>query len=328
MLRQITIIIALAILPLIGFATIRVASSNGNWGTASTWSPSGVPTCGDTMVINSGVTVTVTTSFDSDEPSCADQMHIKVMGTLKFSTGKKMYLPCSSFVEIPSGGVLQKGTGGGSSNLIDICGVTVWKAADGNVSGPITYGTGAPLPVELTDFFAKMIDNFALLEWITASERNNSHFNVERSQDGEIWEYLGHVAGVGTVNTTQTYNYEDYGVDVFRDYYYRLIQIDLNGNKEISPVVMAEGLSGREIPAYEIVIDGREVSVIFNESSDNDVGVLVVDAAGTLISHDRLGKVGKGDFLAFDIPVRDSGWFAIVLQVGTRIQTEKMFFLK
>ena len=44
------------------------ATSNGNWNNSGTWD-NGVPSCGDTIVIDSGVTVTVTAMVNLDETS-------------------------------------------------------------------------------------------------------------------------------------------------------------------------------------------------------------------------------------------------------------------
>ncbi len=41
------------------FAATKTATTTGNWGTASIWSPSGVPAAGDDVIINSGITVTI-----------------------------------------------------------------------------------------------------------------------------------------------------------------------------------------------------------------------------------------------------------------------------
>ena len=41
------------------FATSYEAKANGNWGTAGTWTPSGVPGSSDTVTIDAGVTVTM-----------------------------------------------------------------------------------------------------------------------------------------------------------------------------------------------------------------------------------------------------------------------------
>jgi hypothetical protein len=86
-----------------------------------------------------------------------------------------------------------------------------------------------PLPVELTSFTASMTEfNTALLKWSTESETNNDRFEIERSQDGAEFEYLGQVKGAGTTNKAHNYSLIDEnplpGVS-----YYRLRQVDLDG---------------------------------------------------------------------------------------------------
>ena len=55
-----------------------------------------------------------------------------------------------------------------------------------------------PLPVELLYFQAALKNENVELSWQTASERENDHFIVERSNDGFNWEFLEKVEGAGT----------------------------------------------------------------------------------------------------------------------------------
>jgi hypothetical protein len=131
--------------------------TDGNWNSFATWS-NGVPACGDTIIVDSATTVTVSSSVGLEESDgCSIPIHLKIAGTLHFNTGRKMYLSCNSFLEIPTGGKLEKGSGGGNSNVIDICATTVWNAGSGSKSGPITYGSGTPLPITLLSFDACLI---------------------------------------------------------------------------------------------------------------------------------------------------------------------------
>ncbi|MFT7099742.1 MAG: hypothetical protein ACJA19_000241, partial [Bacteroidia bacterium] len=57
-----------------------------------------------------------------------------------------------------------------------------------NVEG---VGSTQPLPVDLLSFSADWQGEDAVVEWETASELNNSHFDVERSFDGSGFEYIG-----------------------------------------------------------------------------------------------------------------------------------------
>ncbi len=96
--------------------------------------------------------------------------------------------------------------------------------------------TGSALPIELTRFEGKNQVVYNLLTWQTASETNNKGFDIERSSDGRNFTNIGFVAGKGTTNKTQAYRFEDNtsNSDIA---YYRLKQLDLDGQFEYSKVV-------------------------------------------------------------------------------------------
>lgn len=98
---------------------------------------------------------------------------------------------------------------------------------DTNESGLITVVD--PVPVELTYFNAKYVEDFVLLEWETASEANNLGFNIERKKDNAGWSKIAFVQGKGTSSSSQKYSYKDTDKLESGVYYYRLKQIDLNG---------------------------------------------------------------------------------------------------
>lgn len=178
-----------------------VSQANGNWNTAATWLCNGVvrlPTCNDTIDIATGTEVTVTNQ--NDYTVCGGTMALDVHGTLTFTSGNKVRLPCGSLLSVQTGGVVRKsGSGGGSSTLISICGTTVWKAEDGQLDGPIAYG-GDILPVELIFLKASNNEHGSLVEWSTASETNNDRFEIFTSQDGDEWKQERVVLGAGNSN--------------------------------------------------------------------------------------------------------------------------------
>jgi len=94
----------------------------------------------------------------------------------------------------------------------------------------------AILPVELVEFNAQVIEgNQALLSWVTESELNNKHFVIERSIDGQVFNAIGVVEGNGTSNNINYYSYIDETPFYGRNYY-RLKQIDFDGQYELSEV--------------------------------------------------------------------------------------------
>ncbi|UII22739.1 T9SS type A sorting domain-containing protein [Fulvivirga ligni] len=91
------------------------------------------------------------------------------------------------------------------------------------------------LPVELTSFDVDGKDDYNELHWSTASELNNDGFEVQRSKDGKSFETIAWVAGHGTTNDEKLYSFVDYE-PLKGNNYYRLKQIDFDGQYEYSPV--------------------------------------------------------------------------------------------
>ncbi|HMQ63894.1 MAG TPA: T9SS type A sorting domain-containing protein [Flavilitoribacter sp.] len=103
------------------------------------------------------------------------------------------------------------------------------------------------LPVELTFFKAKQQGGAVELTWQTAAEINNDFFEVQRSGDGDRWETVARVNGAG--NSTQSLNYAL--TDRFPlsgQSYYRLRQVDFNGEFRFSEVAAIAAPSGGESP--------------------------------------------------------------------------------
>src|SRR5690606_18590591 len=86
------------------------------------------------------------------------------------------------------------------------------------------------LPVNLTTFTAAIKNSNVQLRWTTASEKNNSHFNIHRSQDRKEFEKIAVIAAGGNSAELLHYNYRDNallpGIN-----YYRLEQEDFDGKK-------------------------------------------------------------------------------------------------
>lgn len=94
------------------------------------------------------------------------------------------------------------------------------------------------VPVELTSFGALVNGRNVQLNWTTASEKNNSGFEVHKKVNG-IWENIGFVPGNGTTTENKSYSFID--KDLLQGKYsYRLKQIDFDGTFEYSEVVETE----------------------------------------------------------------------------------------
>lgn len=96
------------------------------------------------------------------------------------------------------------------------------------------------LPIEFLSFSAHLVkDVKTQLNWTTATEINNSHFNIQHSINGKDWITLEKVQGAGTSNTPQHYNWLHEQPNIGQNFY-RLEQVDFNGASTFSPIQIVE----------------------------------------------------------------------------------------
>ena len=108
----------------------------------------------------------------------------------------------------------------------------------------ITGGGFISLPVELTSFTASASGSDVTLNWATATETNNSGFEVHRKLENTGWERVSFVEGHGTTTEIHNYQYIDNvsGIQA-TSLSYRLKQIDYDGSYEYSEVVEVTNLA-------------------------------------------------------------------------------------
>lgn len=144
---------------------------------------------------------------------------------------------------VNEGGIIQRGSTLGED------GAGAVKALDISAFSPFTFASQDgvnPLPVELVSFIGSREEAGVRLQWETASELNNSHFEVQRSSNAKNWAIIGQVEGKGTTHESQNYTYLD--AEKGRGaVYYRLKQVDFDGKFEYSPLVQLNQLEQQEV---------------------------------------------------------------------------------
>jgi hypothetical protein len=99
---------------------------------------------------------------------------------------------------------------------------------------PFTLGSSTalnPLPVTLSKFEAKCNHNKVLIQWETASEKNNNYFKLEKSEDAKLWRTIKIENSKGNSSINTNYSYEDLGE--IKGNYYRLSQTDFDEKSEM-----------------------------------------------------------------------------------------------
>ena len=136
----------------------------------------------------------------------------------------------------------------------------------------LSVNSSIALPIELISFNAKKHEDNVQIYWETATEINNDYFIVERSFDGVHFSPISRINGAG--NSTHIINYsiedQDYvnGIN-----YYRLTQVDFNGDETISKIVAVDMTKRNGTVIKVINTLGQEVNenysgIVFDVYSD------------------------------------------------------------
>lgn len=172
-----------------------------------------------------------------------------------------------------------------------------FKSGDGyqlnvsNSNATLTTGTTDPcscinpLPVELVSFDAFLDErkNEITLKWATASELNNSHFEVQRSLDGNRFDFLDVVQGNGNTSLLQSYTSID-KYPVPGENYYRLKQVDFDGSQTYSDIVSVK-ISTESIISSVIPNPIQDVAIVrFGEKMPRHAKLQVLSATGQVMA--------------------------------------------
>jgi len=259
--------------------------SSGDWNESDNWSPIGIPSPGDIIIIPEGKKLDINEQLNWGSSATTTFV---VFGELHFDNGKKITLSCGSNVIVQDGSIT-KGNGGGNSNYINICNNVVWNAATGDLNNVVENFAGIPspiaLPIELKTFKAYTKGSNIEIYWSTASESNNDFFSVERSIDGENFEIIGEIEGAGNSNQFLEYIFTD-KEPLDQVSYYRLKQTDYNLDYSYSEIVAVKSEVKKEqiFKVYPNPVNKSESIKLYVSGLDSKVlEVSVYNSYGRLV---------------------------------------------
>lgn len=312
----------ITILSSIGYSQQCESLVTGDWGNVNTWSCDGVnriPTCGDTILVRSGNTVSVTNQYNLQ--ACGLPIILDVTGILQFSNGNKLELPCNSILSIQTGGIVRKSTaGGGSSTLISICNSNIWTAGDGPLNGPISYG-GEILPVELIRFEGEINGSDAELKWSTATEHNNDYFSIYRSEDDVNWLLAQVVLASGNSNVRNDYSVIVSNVET--NTLFKLEQTDFDGSEEALGIIELSYTQVKEDKQFSVYPNPTSNKIYFKGLPKNFSGSFsLLGLGGNVVYQSSLDANNQG--IDLDQLGLESGVYSGVIASALRSETVKI----
>jgi len=199
---------------------------------------------------------------------------------------------------------------------------------------PFTFGskaifrTGAlTVPVEFSRISGTQSNNNVQINWSTAIEVGNESFTVERAFDDSGWEAVGTVEGAGNSIRNLNYSLTDLN-PVSGINYYRVKQVDFNGDFDYSETIQVVYYSDKdiELTPNPASISGADMPMLYVYSELESIAtVILFDVAGKQISSQKQSvQIGQN---RYHIPVSDlnKGIYMVRLHIGDHQSTHKLY---
>ena len=213
-------------------------------------------------------------------------------------------------------------------------------SADGKIIGITAYTalgepravllrTNEPVPVELISFTAISNNSTVNLNWTTATELNNSGFEVQRKSKNSDWNPIGFIKGYGTTTTQNDYSYTDQsplsGINI-----YRLKQIDYDGTFDYSSEVEMEIVPAEYVLQQNYPNPFNPTTTInFNIPKEDFVNVTIFNSLGEEVATLLDGVMSAGSHsLTFDANGFASCLYILKMTSGSYSNTIKMNLMK
>lgn len=140
----------------------------------------------------------------------------------------------------------------------------------------------------LVNFSAAYGRNFFDLNWNTIPGQSSDHFEIERSTDGNNFEKVGEVKKSGALSPNESFYFRDnVRPTLARNYdlYYRLKQIDANGESTYSKVLITRMYNSRTLASLSITPDPVANDILVNVQLKirSFVVIKLTDKTGNLV---------------------------------------------
>ena len=296
--------------------TTCTSTGNGQWASAFNCTGSGTPVVYDVIP---GDTIQLVTNHISLVDS------VFISGILNFDNGRKIDMQNTGLVVIAPGGRVQGGNGGSGfrfSGSTTVVGPFNDSGASYAQAGHTAFVFGNPLPVSWNGIKLEAQGTALNVEWSTASELNNSMFEIQVATDPKAFESIGFVGSKAPNGTSkEILNYEytfslDERLQHYNTLYVRIKQIDFNGRSDYSPIAV------HRMPeeAFNIQISNRKLSLQFKQRISGQISILT--PMGQLYYSAQL------DSERMEIDVDKSGPYVLLIDLDRGRRISKRILIK
>ena len=187
----------------------------------------------------------------------------------------------------------------------------------------------APLPIEIVDLYAKLLDEDNVhVTWTSLTEENTDYILVQHSTDGQYFDVIGKVNAAG--NSSERIEYEfmhnnvNYGM-----HYYRLKTVDIDGQFELTNVVsVLQGNSKFDIESIYPVPARDIINVNYTLDNTDIASISLIDSRGQTVYNELLKNELGANHLEIACDYLPNGIYIITMANKGRKLRERLVISK
>ena len=198
---------------------------------------------------------------------------------------------------------------------------------------PVSEATSLPISMRSFDVTKKGEDG-AALKWVTSSEENSSHFEVERSIDNKSWTKIGVVNASGNSYAEQHYQFDDSNLKLIanddRIFYYRLKAVDLDSKFDFSEI------RNLQLDYEDIVIsiypnpttEGFWIRATHPRTEREELSYTLVDISGNTVQANTLGNAKEiNQFVKLSKEIASGTYMLNINTAAQNIRSERLVII-
>lgn len=169
------------------------------------------------------------------------------------------------------------------------------------------------LPIQLSEFKGEMVSGASVLRWSTLSEVDNDFFEIQHSKNGQEFNTIGIVDGVGNSNQHQSYEFIHEEVP-FGGNYYKLKQIDLSGLASFSNTIFLRKATSPIKNVYPNPVIGNQLNFDLGSFVPEEARLTLTDLSGRTVYQSSLES--NASILKAELPNISKGVYIYMLDLG------------
>jgi len=174
------------------------------------------------------------------------------------------------------------------------------------------------LPVELSNFTARLNNKTTSLFWSSATETNTSYFEIEYSNNGTAFVKVGNVKAQGYSNSAKEYSYQHI-TNNQPIHYYRLKMVDKDGKYAYSNIIkLKDVVKSFEASVYPTIVTNTATLSITSKENANAL-IIITNLEGKRVMQKNIELIEGSQTIPLNVENLTKGSYIVSIKLKNNL---------